>query len=200
MDLSVPDEFIEVVKSVLRGIAPATVLEWLKWASENPDEAKRIAEVYWKLSRVGRSEFETCFMIGNSPVDAAENALEVDREYRADRSLLSKVIAGVRRGGYHINMPNGAKCTIMREEKKYLFRFEAAGETIDVLYHRNFLKEAAKSLLLKGKVYDRGIYEVRYRGKRYHYEDHVFIRAIEENVKPEVLAAAGIGEDESPYS
>ncbi|MCS7114094.1 MAG: hypothetical protein N0A00_01580 [Candidatus Bathyarchaeota archaeon] len=115
MNVEVADEFVEVLKNVERDVPPGNVVDWLEWASKNPEEAKRLAETYGRLSWCGRHKFAVCLWCGESPDYAIKSAVEEDEKHRSKRSILSKAIINAKKGGYRFTMPNGVECTVVRD-------------------------------------------------------------------------------------
>jgi len=195
--LEVPEEFAEVLRKIEREVAPENVVNWLEWASRNPEGAKRIAKAYKKLGRCGRHEFEVCLLLNYSPEEAVRSAERRDRESREKRSLLSKVVANSRKGGYRFKLWNGVECVILFDEEAeaYWFHFNVAGEEISILYKRKFLWMALDTLKYRG-VNRVGIKTIAYQGKFYSYSfpsvAETLVKAIEENVNPKVLAAVNL--------
>lgn len=189
----IPDEFIEVLKEIKMEVPPRNVVDWLEWASRNPEDAKRLAEAYRGLGRSGRHEFAVALLRGESPDRAIESAVEDDAECRKKRSLLSKVIADAKKGGYRFTTPNGVECIVVRDrsDEGYWFNFKVEGEEIGILYGRRSLL-CALELWGSGSAYKHRIKAVLYKDKLYSpYADiaKAIIRAVEENMKPEVLTA-----------
>lgn len=89
MKIEVPEDFVEVLRKIEREVPPENVVNWLEWASQNPEGARRLVEVLSRLGRAGRHEFEVCLWFGMGPEDAVKSAIEDDLKHRRKRSLLS---------------------------------------------------------------------------------------------------------------
>lgn len=198
MKLEVPDEFIEVLKSVSKEIGPEHVVDALKWASENPEKARKTAEAYKRLGMQGKHEFADSLWLGFDPGMAIENAVKRDLKARERRSLLGKAIAHSKRDGYKFKLPNGVECVVLKDcnDDGYWFNFKVAGEEIGVLYKRRALSFALEELKHSSAPSRYGIRAIRFRGKDYYGStsriwEHL-LKAVEENQKPEVLATIGV--------
>lgn len=192
MRFEIPKEFIEVIMEIEKDVRPGSVINWLEWASRNPEEAKRLAEAYRGLGWSGRHELATALWCGESPDHAIKSAIKYDKEYRKKRSLLSRAIANAKKDGYRFTMPNGVECTVVRDKGKdaYWFNFKVAGEEIGILYGHRGLLYALESWG-SGYASKYNIEVVFYKDKFYApYTDiaKTLVRAVEENMKPEVLA------------
>ncbi len=192
MKLDVPDGFINLLEEIEGEVPPRHVIEWLEWASDNPEEARCLVETYRGLGRSGRHEFAVSLLCGTSPDCAIKSALEDDESHRSKRSLISKAIADAKKGGYKFTMPNGVECTVVKDGDVYWFKF--AGGEAGVLYGRRGLYYAIDAWKNGStSVYD--IISVFYKGKFYEPFTDVgktIIEAMVENEKPEVLAAVNL--------
>lgn len=192
MKFHIPDKFVEVLKEIEMEVPPGNVVDWLEWASRNPEDAKRLAEAYRGLGRSGRHRLAVALWHGESPDHAIKSAIEDDAECKKKRSLLSRAIANAKKDGYRFTMPNGVECTVVRDkgEDAYWFHFKVVGEEIGILYSRRGLLYALESWG-SGFASEYKIEAVSYKGELYMpYTDiaKTLIRAAEENMKPEILA------------
>ena len=194
MRFDVPEEFVKVLEEIEREVSPRRIIKWLEWASQNPNEAKHIAEAYKRLGRSGRHEFVICLLIGNTPDHALESAVDEDSEYRKKRSVLSKLIADAKKGGFKFRLPNGVECTVKRDDEEYRFNFTVAGEEISVIHSKRGLLYALE-MWMKGEAPRHCEETIIYKGKIYGSLSNIgliLLKAIEENMKPEVLLAVNI--------
>ena len=191
MKFEVPDEFIELLEEIEKDVPPINVLKWLEWAAQNPEGAKRLVEGCKRLGRSGRYRLAVGLWFGDDPDRAMESAVKSDADRRRERSLLSKVMAHAKRKGYEFTMPNGVKCTVVQDKDGYWFRFKVEGEEIGILY-------GCRGLLYVISSWKSGL-SPGFRIRAASYKGIVFIpsasktemliKAIEENMKPEVAAA-----------
>jgi hypothetical protein len=192
-----PEEFVDLLKRLQREMEPEKVINTLKWSSENPADAKRLAERYDKLGYYGRREFETSILCGNNPDYAMESAEKYQAEVRECRSLLGKVIAGAKKGGYKLALPNGVECIARRSEDYYEFDFFSGGAKVTLV--RRWRRRGCnfKYLLegiMKGSINAYMIDTIFYNGKGYHPTSKIaciLIEAIQQNTRPEIAAAVG---------
>jgi len=172
--------------------SPSTLIDILRWASENREAAEKTAEGAERLNETGKREFEYyMFKAAYKPDEALRRAFEIELENRARRSLLSKVIAHAKRGGYTLKLPNGLECKITCDGDYYVFRFKPGGVDVKVLHSGRLLGEALNSLrhfstFSSGKY---GIKAIILDGKRYSRREktgNVILEAIRRNVNPYV--------------
>ena len=79
--------------------SPSTLIDILRWASENREAAEATAEGAEHLNETGKREFEYyMFKAVYKPDEALRRAFEIELENRARRSLLSKAIAHAKKG------------------------------------------------------------------------------------------------------
>jgi hypothetical protein len=192
--LNVPKEFIEVLIKVERDVKPEHVIEALEWAAENPEKARKVAEGFSKLGYLGRKEFEICIWLGNDPEKALETAEKRQADVSKNRSLLGKVLAGAKKGGYEFKMPNGVDCTVRYREGQYEFTFNLGGAEVTLIREGGRHLSLTLDELLEGHVSRYRIGTIIYKGKVYYTgarQAEAIINAIEQNVSPEVEAVVG---------
>lgn len=191
MRFDVPDSFVEVVRQVDKEIIPKNVIEALKWASENPDKARLVAEGWSKLGKYGRSEFNA-YLVVYDPEYALKTAHDREARLRERRRLIGKAIAHAKKGGYKFTMPNGVECAIMYDVEDvyspYHFNFNVAGQTITLAYCK--IVGYAIEETLAGEPSLSYLRKIIYREKTYELSSvyNVFLKAIKMNVLPEVMA------------
>jgi len=191
----VPDEFISTFMEIEREVKPEYVIKALKWASSNPEAARSLAERHRRLGHLAKKEFEVLIWCGWNPEDALNRAEERQAEVSEKRSALARALAKAKSGGFYFKMPNGVECVMRyRDDEytyKYEFTFQVCGSTIIVKKSKYNISEFLTNLM-KGSLLlslsDKIIYngEVCEKGT---VLGNVLIKAIMENVKPEVLAA-----------
>ena len=197
MKLEVPDSFLNLLRKCGEycSSSPSTIIDILKWASENREMAEKIAEEAKRFNETGRREFEYCLLrLAYKPDEALKKALETQMEKRAMRSLLSKAIAHARRGGFTLKMANGLECRITCEDGRYVFLFKPGGVNVKIIHDGRFLGEALSSLkhfstFSSGKY---GIEAIILDGKKYsRWEKRgtLILEAIKNNVNPYVYTA-----------
>jgi hypothetical protein len=194
MKLDVPDEFVALFMKLDREISPHYIMNALKWASDNPDEAIRVAESWKKLGGNGKREFQTCLSVGYDPPLALKNAEEYEARQHGNFSLLGKAIANAKKGGYRFTLPNGVECIVKVKDGDYWFTFNPAGENVSLVYRGHNLLMIIQSVK-KGNISSYGLQMVVYQGKG--YSPHMsttttILKAIEENVSPKVLAVVDL--------
>ena len=193
--LNVPEEFVEVLRKFEADVKPRCVIGALEWAAENPEKARKVAEGFSRLSYLGRKEFETCMRIGHDPDYALKSAEERQAGASKMRSLLGKALAEARRGGYRFRMPNGVECAVKYKAGRYELTFNPGGAEVKLIRESGRHLSYTLTDLLEGRVSLYGIYTIIYKGKAYYAyssQGKVILKAIEENVSPEVLAATGL--------
>jgi len=193
--LNVPGEFVEVLKKIEIDVKPENVVDALEWAIENPERARDVAEGFQKLNYLGRKEFETCIWLGYSPDNALESARKRQTENSEKRSLLGKALTGARRGGYKFKMPNGVECIVKYDGNHYKFTFNPGGVEVTLIRGSGRHFSSILAELQKGYISRYGIDAVIYREKAYYSgssQAEAILKAIEENVSPEILAAANL--------
>ena len=170
--------------------SPSTLIDILRWASENREAAEKTAEEAKCLNETGKREFEYyMFKAAYKPDEALRRAFEIQLENRARRSLLSKAIACAKRGGYTLKMPNGLECRITRDGDYYVFLLKPGGVDVKVLHSGRLLGEALNSLsrfstFSSGKY---GIKAIIIDGKRYSRREktgRIILEAIRRNINP----------------
>jgi len=193
--LNVPEEFVEVLRKIEADVKPRCVIGALEWATKNPEKARKVAEGFSRLGYLGRKEFETCIWLGNDPDYALKSAEERQADASKIRSLLGKALAEARRGGYRFRMPNGVECTVKYREGCYELTFNPGGAEVKLVRESNRHLSYTLTELLEGRVSPYKIDAIIYKGKAYHAyssQGKVVLKAIEENVSPEVLVATGL--------
>ena len=188
--LNVPDAFIHALKKIGREMEPEKVIDALIWASENPEKAEKVAEGCKALNYVGKREFETCLLIGNEPDYALEQAKKHQAEEHEKLSLLRKVTAHAKKGGYEFTLPNGVKCIVKKKDKNYVFTFSVGEEKISLIMSGYDLSWRLP-WIVRGNIEDYWVKGAIYRGKKYPEYDPrigVLLEAIRENVSPHVCA------------
>jgi len=190
--LNVPEEFIEVLRKVEADVKPEHVIDALEWAAENPEKARKVAEGFSRLGYLGRKEFETCIWVGHDPDYALKLAEERQADASKKRSLLGKALAEARRGGYRFRMPNGVECTVKYRAGHYELTFNPGGAEVKLIRESGRDLSYTLAELLEGHVSRYMIPVVIYKGKAYYAgssQAEAVLKAIEENVSPEVSAA-----------
>ena len=194
MKFEVPDSFLKLLMKCgeFHSSFPSTIVEILKWASENREAAEKVAEEVKRLNEAGRREFEYYMLkIAYKPDEALEKAFEIQMERRARRSLLSKAIAHAKRGGYSLKMSNGLECKITYSNENYIFSVKPGGVDVKVLHSGRLLGEALNSLS-QFSTFSSGKYGIRaiiLDGKSYSWREktgNVILEAIQRNVNPYV--------------
>jgi hypothetical protein len=133
MKVEVSDDFAAILLDFDKELAPRIVIEALKWASEKPHEASRVAEGWRNLKNRSKSEFQWRLSLGSiDPAEALDYALKYEARRHEQSSLLTKVISKAKNGGYMFTMPNGVQCTIKRKEGEYRFIFNVSGEEVSL--------------------------------------------------------------------
>jgi len=190
--LRVPEEIVEVLENIEREVLPEHILNALKWAAKNPEKAKRVAEGFRKLSPLGKKEFEYYIRLGYNPEDALESAEERQTEAHKRRSTLGKILAGARRGGYRLKMPNGVECIVKHDGNHYKFTFNPGGAEVTLIRESGRHLSYILAELSEGRVSQYWFGVVIYKERAYNSRSRqaeTVLKAIEENVSPEVLAA-----------
>ena len=193
--LNVPEEFVEVLRKVEADVKPEHIIGALEWAAENPEKARKVAESFSRLGYLGRREFETCIWLGNDPDYALKLAEGRQADASKKRSLLGKALAEARRGGYRFRMPNGVECTMKYGEGHYELTFNPGGAEVKLIRESGRDLSYTLTELLEGRVSACKIGVIIYKGKAYYAgssQAEAVLKATEENVSPEVLAATGL--------
>jgi hypothetical protein len=193
--LNVPEEFVEVLRKVEADVKPEHVIGALEWAAENPEKARKVAEGFSRLGYLGRKEFEKGIWLGHDPDYALKSAEERQAGASKMRSLLGKALAEARRGGYRFRMPNGVECAVKYREGCYELTFNPGGAEVKLIRESGRHLSYTLTDLLEGRVSPHRIDAIIYKGKAYYAyssQGKVILKAIEENVSPEVLAATGL--------
>lgn len=189
----VPEKFVNILEELGANVWSSRIIRALKWATENPEMAREVVERYSRLRFIGRKRFKECICHGCDPDKAIELAEQRQMEASRERSLLSKVLAASRKGGYALKMPNGVWCTIKCRNGDYELTFNPGGAEVTILRSGSRdMNWTLKCLVEDGHVAPHGIGAVIYKGKAYPPRSRqatMIIRAIEENVAPEVVAA-----------
>ena len=194
MKFEVPDSFLNLLMKCggRYSSSPSTIINILKWASENREAAEKIAEEAKRFNETGRREFEYCLLrLSYKPDEALKRALEIQMERRAMRSLLSKAITHAKRGGFTLKMANGLECRITYERGRYIFLFKPGGVNVKVIHNGRFLGETLSSLsrlstFSSGKY---GIEAIILDGKKYsrwEKRETTILEAIKKNINPYV--------------
>lgn len=193
---NVPEEFVGVLKKLEESTTPERVILALKWATENPERARDVAKRYRKLKSTGKKCFEWEICAGRHPDYAIEWAEQRQGEVSRERSLLGKALVASQKGGYNFRMPNGVECTMKYRDGDYEFTFKAGGAEVTVLRSGGqYLNDMLKRLIEDGCVDTYRIGAVVYKGKAYppwSKQAQAILKAIEENVTPEVVATADL--------
>jgi len=190
--LNVHEEFVEVLRKVESDVKPERVIDALEWAAENPEKARKVAEGFSRLGYLGRKEFETCIWLGYDPDYALKSAEGRQADASKKRSLLGKALAEARRGGYRFRMPNGVECTVKYKEERYELTFNPGGAEVKLIRKSGRDLSYALAELSEGHASRHGIGAIIYKGKAYYVgssQAEAVLKAIEENVSPEVSAA-----------
>jgi len=202
LKFEVPDSFLKLLMKCgeFHSSFPSTIVEILKWASENREAAEKVAEEVKRLNEAGRREFEYYMLkIAYKQDEALEKAFEIQMERRARRSLLSKAIAHAKRGGYDLKMSNGLECKITYSNENYIFSVKPGGVNVEIHHSGWYLGEALISLsrfstFSSGKF---GIKRIILDGKSYSWREktgNVILEAIQRNVNPYVYMTVEGGE------
>jgi len=194
LKFEVPDSFLELLMKCGEHYSPSpsTLIDVLRWASENREAAEKIAEKARGLNKTGRRTFEEyMFWLSYRPDEALERAIKLQEENRERRSLLSKIIAHARKGGYRLKMPNDCECEIRHDGNHYVFKFTPGGVEVQVYHNGRCLAETVKSLKETGE-FSYGVYGISgivLDEKMYLRVDEAgknILEAIKENVNPYV--------------
>lgn len=192
MRFEVPDAFLELImrSGDYYSPSPSTLVDILAWASENKDAAEKVVEEVKKLNETGRREFEyNMFKLSCKPDEAVKKALEIQRERRVRRSLMSKVAARVRKGCYTLKLANGLKCKITAHDGDYVFEFNLSGANVKIIHNGRFIEETLVSLS-RFSTFSSGIYGIKriiLDGKEHHPWERVgetVLEAIRRNTNP----------------
>jgi len=187
--LNVPEEFVKALRKVEERMEPECVVRALEWAAENPEKARKVAKGFRKLGYLGRKEFEACIGLGFDPDEALEAAEKRQADVSKSRSLLGKVLAVARKGGYEFKMPNGVNCTVKYGEGQYVFTFNPRGAEVTLIKAGGRYLSITLEELLKGNIRVLRDETIIYKGKAYYAgsrQAEAFVKAIEQNVSPEV--------------
>ena len=170
--------------------SPSTLIDILRWASENRETAEATAEGAERLNETGKREFEYyMFKASYKPDEALKRAFEMQLEDRARRSLLSKAIAHAKRDGYILKLPNGLECKMTYDGDYYVFQFWPGGVDVKILHNGDFLGEALNSLS-RFSTFSSGMYGIEaiiIDGKRYSRRGktgRIILEAIRRNINP----------------
>ncbi len=188
MKIDVSDRFIEMLNNMTREMPPSRTLELLRWASENQAESSRIIEEYGKLKVSSKKEFQWSLSIGNEPNYALSYTQQWDKRRYKQASLLRKVIADAKKGGYQFKMPNGVKCKIQYKDGDYRFMFSIAKEEIILFYH-SLTFSAVEEAKEYGHVSSRRLHTIVYNDKTYDTSGKIakaLLQAIAQNLSPKV--------------
>jgi hypothetical protein len=194
MKLDVPDEFVALFMKLDREISPHYIMDALKWASDNPDEAIRVVESWKKLRENGKREFQLFLLCGYDPPQTLKYAEEYEARQHENFSLLGKAVANAKKDGYRVTLPNGVECIVKAKDGDYWFMFNPAGEEVSLVYHGHNLLMTIQSVK-KGNIGSYGLQMVVYQGKGYSPRTstaNTILKAIEENVSPKVLAVVDL--------
>ena len=190
--LDVPEEFIEVLRKLEGNLKPGRVVDALRWAVLNPEKAKDVARRFHNLGHYGKREFEKCMQLGYNPEYAVEFAEIKQSSISRRRSMLGKILKS---DGYRFKMPNGAECTIKHKDGCFEFTFNFCGVEATLIRKGSQYIEITVEKLLEGHVTRYGVKAVLYKGKKFDPDStqaRIIMKAIEENVNPEVLAATDL--------
>jgi hypothetical protein len=193
MKLNVSDEFVEILKEIEMEFAPERTIRALEWASNNYEEAKRMAEEYKGFNVSGKREFALYIRFGYDPAYAMDCARERNSEVRERRSLASRMIASIKKtGAFEFTLPNGVTCRVQRDSNDggYWFNYSVRGETISVRYRPTDIGRTL-AFIIKDLELHPSAMEAVYHGERYDEFSKGFsilLNAVKNNMKPEVEA------------
>jgi len=192
VNLNVPEELLEFLKSFERPVRPCHLLNALTWLSNNPERAKSIAKKLRKLNYAGRKTFERNISWGVDIREALSRAEKAHEESRKQRSLLSKFLTAVRGGRFEGEMPNGVRYYAVFSGGHYVFTFMPKGAEISLVIRK---KRGCLALFLDGLSSGRVVgglaWAVIYNGRKYPPSSRigsVLLEAIAENADPGVIA------------
>lgn len=189
MKVECPDEFITMLYSFNKRVKPWRVVSLIKWASREPEEAKKICEFYEKVGKLGKSYLERLLLVQHlDPGLLLKIAVEGYERKRKERALLRRLISKAKRGGFHFNLPNGVRCTVTKEGANYRFRFTlSCGAEITALYRSKDLLYTLMALM-DGMLGLGSIVELEYKGKKWSPQSRaapLLLKAIERDRAPE---------------
>jgi len=191
MEFNIPDFFIEFLKGCYEKTTSHRMIELLKWASEHTSELEDLLSGFNKLNTTAKRVFiSDVFRWDRSPDVALQCAKEFQVQNHAERSLLSKAVHGATHGGFKMQMPNGVKCTITKENRCYQLTFVVHGVTIVFSYYRRYLTELL-SELKRGNTVTPYLKRITMNGQKYEPRTpacDAILRAIAENTNPYVSA------------
>jgi len=172
-------------------MAPNIVVEAVKWASENPNEAPKIVEGWKRLKTRGKNEFQWRLSLGSiDPAEALDYAVRYEAKHREQSSLIMKVISKAKKDGYTFTLPNGVQCKIQRKEGENWFIFNVAGEEI-ILFYSQVTYDTIEEAQKYSQVCTRNLYSIVYKDKVYDSNSQTgkaLRQAIEQNIHPNVAA------------
>ncbi|MEM4143964.1 MAG: hypothetical protein QW445_07505 [Candidatus Bathyarchaeia archaeon] len=186
-----PDEFIDLLKNLNKKVFAEQVIGWLEWASNNPAKAIKVAKKYWRLGKNGQQTFQEYLRFAHPPDYVMNLTLIHEKKLRSKRKKLSRIIHAAKKKGYKFTLKNGVPCILKKNDNNYWFEFNVAGETIFLLYAGFYLFHIIEQMK-KDKIPSFSLQTVIYKEhacKPATKEAEILIKAIERNIKPEVLVA-----------
>jgi hypothetical protein len=199
MKFDVPDEFVKILEEIGMEVQPKQIIRVLEWASNNHEEAKRIAEECEGFNASGRREFALSIQLNYDPAYAMECARKRNSEVRKRRSLVSKMISSIKKSGaFEFTLSNGVTCRVQKssDDGCYWFHYNVQGETISVRHLPGHISRTLEFIIEDLEVLTSAM-EAVYRGVRYNGFSNGFftlLNAVRDNLKPEVEALLGVEE------
>lgn len=191
MKVEVSDDFVNMLLSFDKDMAPSIAIYALKWASENSDKTPSVVEGWKKLKSRGKKEFQWRLSLGSiNPAEALDYAVKYEARIREQSSLLREVLSKAKKEGYALTLPNSVQCKIQRKEGEYWFIFNVQAEEI-ILFYSQITYDTIEVALKYSQVNPRHLYSIVYKGKVYEAGSRTgkaLQQAIEQNIHPNVAA------------
>ena len=191
--VKVPKEFIDALEKSAEPSRKiiANLIKAILWASENPEEAVKIARGLKKLKATGRKTFLDLLPYASDPRAAFQIAFNKQARISGERSRLSKFLSAIRRHGFKFfALPNGVKCSATRQNDKYFFSFEVGGEVVTLVADAEMISEVLKNLEA-GHICQSDFESAIYKGREYDIRTEVaaaLTNAVRAGVEPGVAA------------
>jgi hypothetical protein len=194
MNLQIVDQFTDFLCSFSTLTSTTITVKILKWASGNPPQAKELIDSFAKLNTTAKRDFSLRLLAwGTAPAEALEQTIKWQKEQHDRRSILSTVLAAIRKGGeYDYILPNGVHCRIAKRADEYFrFTFCVCGKNVVVVYHSSLRLGEALDNLKYNQVYGLRMMEVCFDGHDYSPGSAAVQKifdAVSKNVDPYVHA------------
>lgn len=192
MQFNIPKAVAEIFSDIYPQTSLSKILKLLKWITEHPNEARKIASRYKMLKKSEKNTFQiNMFLDANLKKTLNWTVTHSNREHK-QRSQTAKFLAELRKGEatFKFGKRKGRAVRIQNDMSELQLKIPTGDTEVIFVCSNQGISSTLETL--KGKRIPRwNMSHMIYKGNKYWLSSHSgesIVKAVENNLRPEIAA------------